>query len=70
MMCVHNLEVLCWLFSVLLTEVKQHKQFMHCIDSSGGNWVGAEHVLKCPGNAFELESLSLENGIGSVYTQL
>lgn len=53
MMCVHNLEVLCWPFSMLLTEVKQHKQFMHRIDSSGGNWVGIEHVLKCLGNAFE-----------------
>lgn len=46
-MCVHNLEVLCWPFSMLLTEVKQHKQFVHHMH-------GTERVLKCLGNAFEL----------------
>lgn len=53
-MCVHSLQVFYWLFAMLITEVKQHKQFTHSTDSSGGNWVGTEHVLKCLGNALEL----------------
>lgn len=51
---MHNPGVLCWLFSVLLSEGKQHKQFMHGIESSRGSWVRTEHVLKCLGNALEL----------------
>lgn len=71
MMRVYNLEVLCWLFSMLLTEVKQHKQFMYCIDSSGRTWVGTEHVLKCLGNAFELgEDITEWYWFSLVYTQL
>lgn len=53
-MCVHSLQVLYWLFLMLITEVKQHKPFMHSTDGSGGNWVGTEHVLKCLRNALEL----------------
>lgn len=71
MMCVHNLEVLCWLFSMLLTEVKEHKQFMHRTDSSGGKWVGTERVLKCLGNAFELgEGIREWYSFSFIYTQL
>lgn len=71
MMRVHNLEVLCWLFSMLLTEVKQHKQFMYCIDRSGRKWVGTEHVLKCLGNAFELGEDTIEwYWFSLIYTKL
>lgn len=54
MMCRQGLKVLCWLFSMFPAEAEQYKQFVHHTDSSGGNWVGTEHVLKCLGNAFEL----------------
>lgn len=58
---MHNPGILCWLFSVLLSGVKQHKQFMHGTESSRGNWVGTEHVLKCLGKV-------LENALGSVFS--
>lgn len=51
---MHSPGVLCWLVSVLLSEVKQHKQLMLGTESCGGNWVGTEDVPKCLGNALEL----------------
>lgn len=53
---------------MLLSEVKQHKQFMHGIESSRDNRVGTEHVLKCLGNVLELGEDTRECSWFSVFS--